>query len=189
MAVTTLIIDDSAPTRYWLRDKLVRMGCQVVAEAQSAAEGFKEFEAVRPRLVALDPMMAEVDGTSTMALFRRIHAEHPEVAIIVTASTPPGPTSHEYLAQGAVAYIHKMFINCDDVSKRLRRFFPELEACHRAHAHSVSRNHGPSPVSAEAAAPTSKPAPLRAMDRHATIPHGANLAAGTGPPPLLRSGP
>lgn len=189
MAVTTLIIDDSAPTRYWLRDKLVRMGCQVVAEAQSAAEGFKEFEAVRPRLVALDPMMAGVDGTTTMALFRRIHAEHPEVAIIVAASTPPGPTSHQYLAQGAVAYIHKMFINCDDVSKRLRHFFPELEAGHRAPAHPVLRDHGPSPVSAEAAAPTSKPTPLGAMDRRATIPNGANLAAAIGAAPLLRSGP
>jgi YesN/AraC family two-component response regulator len=50
MALSTLIVDDSADARTWLKHHLEEFGCEVVGEAANAAEGLRLFEALHPRL-------------------------------------------------------------------------------------------------------------------------------------------
>ena len=81
-AVTTLIVDDSADSRDWLRHKLEGLGCLVVGEANSAAQGLERFAALHPRLVTLDLVMPEIDGVAALDLLRRITREDHEVAVL-----------------------------------------------------------------------------------------------------------
>jgi two-component system, chemotaxis family, chemotaxis protein CheY len=124
--VATLIVDDSAESRAWLKNRLETLGCTVVGEAASAAEGQEQFEALRPRLVTLDIMMPEVDGMSAMDLFLHISQKASEVGVLVI-SVRPLADSHEFLRLGAIGYLEKPFINFDEAAKLLRAFFPELE--------------------------------------------------------------
>jgi two-component system chemotaxis response regulator CheY len=123
--VTTLIVDDSADTRAWLRNKLSGLGCTVVGEAENAAQGVLQFEALRPRLVTLDLVMPDVDGITAIELFRRISREDAEVAVLVV-SARPWSDSHEFLKLGAIGYLEKPFVDFARVAKLLRAYFPEL---------------------------------------------------------------
>ena len=126
-AITTLIVEDSADSRAWLRNRLESMGCEVVGEAESAAEGLKQFEALRPRLVTLDIVMPEVDGMTAMDLFQHISEKARDVGVLII-SVRPLADSHPFLKLGAIGYLEKPFINFDETAKLLRAFFPELGA-------------------------------------------------------------
>jgi two-component system, chemotaxis family, chemotaxis protein CheY len=125
MAVTTLIVDDSAETRAWLKVKLGTIGCQVVGEAENAAAGLRLFEALRPRLVILDIVMPDVDGVTAIDMFRRIIRLDSEVAVLVVSARPI-TDSHEFLKLGAIGYLEKPFIDFDQVATLLTACFPNL---------------------------------------------------------------
>jgi two-component system chemotaxis response regulator CheY len=124
-AVTTLIIDDSADSRKWLRQRLESVGCVVVGEAESPVGGLERFEALRPRLVTLDIVMPEIDGMTAIELLRRIKREDPEIAVLVISGRPTA-TAHDFLKLGAIAYLEKPFIDFADAARLLRAYFPEL---------------------------------------------------------------
>jgi two-component system, chemotaxis family, chemotaxis protein CheY len=126
-AVTTLIVDDSADSRAWLRLRLEGLGCIVVGEAESAAEGLERFEALRPQLVTLDIVMSEIDGVAAIDLLRRITREDHEVAVLVV-SVRPLAGSHDYLKLGAIGYLEKPFVDFAGAARLLRAYFPELGA-------------------------------------------------------------
>jgi two-component system chemotaxis response regulator CheY len=126
-AVTTLIVDDSGDSRQWLRHKLEGIGCVIVGEAESAAEGLARFEALRPRLVTLDIMMPEIDGMTALELLRRIGREDHEAAVLVV-SVRPLADSHDFMKLGAIGYLEKPFIDFAEAAKLLRAYFPELGA-------------------------------------------------------------
>jgi two-component system, chemotaxis family, chemotaxis protein CheY len=109
-AVTTLIVDDSADSRAWLRQRLEGLGCIVVGEAESAAEGLERFEALRPRLVTLDIVMPEIDGIAAIDLLQRITREDHEAGVLVV-SVRPWTDAHDYLKLGAIGYLEKPFID------------------------------------------------------------------------------
>lgn len=126
MVVTTLIVDDSAVARDWLRRNLGNLGCLVVGEADSASEGLRQFRALRPRLVTLDIMMPEIDSMDSMALFRQIRQKDADAAVLVVSARPLAD-SHAFLKMGAVGYLEKPFVDFDKVAQLLRGYFPELE--------------------------------------------------------------
>ena len=132
-AVTTLIVDDSIDSRRWLRAKLENLGCEIVGEAESAAEGLQKFEALRPRLLTLDIMMPEVDGFTALDLLRRIVKEDDEVGVLMV-SVRPLADSHEFMKLGAIGYLEKPFIDFADAATLLRSYFPELAAPRRMFA-------------------------------------------------------
>ncbi len=123
--VRTLIVEDSADSRAWLKNRLESMGCEVVGEAENAAEGLKQFEALRPRLVTLDIMMPEVDGITAMDLFQHISQKASDVGVLII-SVRPLADSHQFLKLGAIGYLEKPFIDFEETGKLLRAFFPEL---------------------------------------------------------------
>ena len=126
MAIRTLIVDDSADTRDWLRCKLESLGCEVVGEAETAAEGLKQFLGLRPKLITLDIMMPEIEATDAMALFARIRQEDSEAAVLIVSARPAG-AAHAYFKLGAIGFVQKGFIDFHKVASLLKANFPELE--------------------------------------------------------------
>ncbi|HVC43195.1 MAG TPA: response regulator [Candidatus Binataceae bacterium] len=131
MAITTLIVDDSEETRAWLKLKLDTIGCEVVGEAENAAAGLRQFEALRPRLVILDIVMPDVEGVTAIDLFRHIIRLDSEVAVLVVSARPVAD-SHRFLKLGAIGYLEKPFIDFNKVAKLLTACFPEVDASRRA---------------------------------------------------------
>lgn len=65
-----LIVDDDPDIREVVRFALTREGF-VVAEAADGGEALRAFETLRPRLVVLDVLMPELDGTEVCRMLRQ----------------------------------------------------------------------------------------------------------------------
>ena len=128
MAVRALIADDSFFIRDVIRRHLERIGCQVVAEAENAAQALSLFRTLKPDLVTLDIVMAEVDGVDTLAAFNAIRREAPEVPVIVVSAMPFEEHRRSFLGGGALDYIIKPFTSTafEQVKRKLIAIFPEL---------------------------------------------------------------
>jgi DNA-binding NarL/FixJ family response regulator len=111
LPVETLIVDDSDAFRRFLRARLESVGCEIVGEARTAAEGLDVFHTQTPRLVTLDLAMPEPQKLSADALFLTIRSESPETAIVVISASRRDLSASHFLAAGAIAYIEKTFMN------------------------------------------------------------------------------
>jgi DNA-binding NarL/FixJ family response regulator len=124
--VETLIVDDSDTFRRILRAHLERIGCQIVGEARTAAEGLDLFHAGNPRLVTLDVVMPGSEQLSADDLFLTIRRESPPTTIVILSTHPREANAEHFLAAGAVAYMEKNFISFDQLAVTLKSVFPEL---------------------------------------------------------------
>ena len=68
-----LVVDDDPHIREVVRFALAREGF-AVAEAGDGAEALRAFDTLRPRLVVLDVLMPELDGTEVCRELRRTEA-------------------------------------------------------------------------------------------------------------------
>jgi DNA-binding response OmpR family regulator len=129
VTVSALIIDDSPFARKIIRHHLVRLGFRVVGEAENAAQGLRLFRELKPKLVTLDVMMAEREGVSSLAAFRTMRSEAPDVVVVVSA-IPFEKTRDTFLNEGATAYVIKPFnqFSFEPVRLKLHRIFPALIA-------------------------------------------------------------
>ena len=125
--IRTLIVEDSAPTRKILGSRMQGLGCKIVGEAEDPAAGLRAFHELDPQLVTLDLIMPQVDGMSSEDLFRTIRKEKPETAVIVISSRHKMAAAPSFLAQGALAYIEKPFLNFDHLQEKLEFVFPQLK--------------------------------------------------------------
>ena len=125
--VGTLIVEDSAPTRKLLRARLEALGCEIVGEAETPADGLRLFHELEPDIITLDLIMPVVDGLTTEELFRVIRAERPDVSVIVISSSSKAATAVTFLAQGAIAYLEKPFVNFEHLRDRLDGLYPGLK--------------------------------------------------------------
>jgi len=125
VTVTALIIDDSPFARRVIRHHLAKFGCKVVGEAESAAQGMRMFDELRPDLVTLDIMMPGVDGLDALQGFRAMQQKSPNLAVIVVSSVPFDRTRDTFLKEGALAYVVKPFnqFSFEPVRQKLIRFF------------------------------------------------------------------
>ena len=126
--VETLIVDDSETFRRILGARLERLGCQIVGEARTAAEGLDFFRACKPRLVTLDIVMPGSEQLSVGDLFTSMRKESPATAIVILSTHPRDANAERFLAGGAVAYMEKTFMNFDQLAVTLKSVFPELAA-------------------------------------------------------------
>jgi DNA-binding NarL/FixJ family response regulator len=126
MAVSVLIVDDSADFRFLLRKRLEQMGCRIVAEAVDSESGLAMFREHWPQVVTLDLMMPDSHNFTAKELFRTIRREDPQVAILVISTHSKSSNASSFLAGGATAYVEKSFMNFDEVRKKLRTIFPEI---------------------------------------------------------------
>ena len=128
MPVETLIVDDSDTFRRILGARLERIGCQIIGEARTAAEGLDLFRARNPRLVTLDLVMPGSEQFSADDLFLTIRRESPPTAIVILSTHSRDANAEHFLAAGAVAYMEKNFISFDRLADTLKGVFPELGA-------------------------------------------------------------
>lgn len=130
MNVSALIIDDSPFARKIIRYHLVKLGFHVVGEAENAVQGLRLFRELKPKLVTLDVMMAERDGVSSLAAFRTMRSEAPDVVLVVVSAIPFEKTRDTFLNEGATAYVIKPFnqFSFEPVRLKLHRIFPALIA-------------------------------------------------------------
>jgi len=69
---TTMIVDDTALTRGFLRDMLESLGLKVVVETESGEEAVKQFMLFRPDLVAVDVSTPAMDELAVVKKIRKI---------------------------------------------------------------------------------------------------------------------
>ena len=124
--VTVLIVDDSAPTRRILRQRLEAFGCEIIGEAENPAEGLQRFRQLKPSVVTLDLIMPHVDGITSEGLFATIRSESPETTVVVISSRAKMATAASFLAQGAIAYVEKPFLNFDHLYEKLIFVYPYM---------------------------------------------------------------
>ena len=128
MPIETLIVDDSEIFRRILGARLESMGCEIVGEARTAAEGLDLFRSLSPRLVTLDLVMPGSEQLGADDLFTTIRKESPTTAIVVISTHSRDANAEHFLAAGAVAYMEKNFISFDRLADTLEGVFPELGA-------------------------------------------------------------
>jgi two-component system, chemotaxis family, chemotaxis protein CheY len=130
MAVTALVVDDSAAARQIIGYHLRQAGCTIAGEAANASDALKLVRELKPNIVSLDLIMPTRDGIDSLALVRTIKKEAPDVAIIVVSVIPSERIRHDYIEEGVFAYIVKPFNDyaLDNIRLKLRRTFPELGA-------------------------------------------------------------
>ena len=128
MAVRVLIVDDSVFIRDLIRHHLEQLGCEVVAQADSAAMALEVSKVVHPEIITLDLVMPVVQGIDTLTAFRFIREHYPESAIVVVSAVPFPKTRDAYMSEGAVDYVLKPFSRSSFVSmkRKLATVFPEL---------------------------------------------------------------
>ncbi|HVP19700.1 MAG TPA: response regulator transcription factor [Spirochaetia bacterium] len=103
--VRVMIVDDHAVVREGLRNFLgVVPGIKVTGEAANGADALVEVSRAKPHVVLMDLVMPEMDGIETT---RRMHKEHPEVAIIVLTSFAEDDKLFPALRAGAASYLLK----------------------------------------------------------------------------------
>ena len=83
--LTALVIDDNPVIRSILRIKLEGRGWSVT-EATDAYRGFREFRAVKPRLITLDLLMPINNGFGAVELAKRILGEAPDTILVVISA-------------------------------------------------------------------------------------------------------
>lgn len=130
MAVTALIIDDSAAARQVIAYHLRKAGCVIIGEASNASFALDLFREYQPAVVTLDLMMPRIFNLDSMSLLHTMKREKPKVAIIIVSIIPFKKTRDDFLAQGVAAYVSKPLdsYNFEPVRIKLRQLFPELAA-------------------------------------------------------------
>jgi two-component system, chemotaxis family, chemotaxis protein CheY len=109
MAVTALIVDDSAFAREVIAYHLRDTRCTIVGEANNAAEGLKLFRELNPHIVTVDLLMPNSEIVDATTLVKTIKQERSHVAIIVVSTIPFEKTIRDFLDHGVMAYIVKPF--------------------------------------------------------------------------------
>jgi DNA-binding NarL/FixJ family response regulator len=105
MAVTVLIVDDSAQFRVLLRDLVAaESDLQVVGEAADGAEAIHLALELRPDIMLLDLVMPQING---LEVLKRIKAERPEIKVIIVTMHTEEAYRQAAEASGADAFLLK----------------------------------------------------------------------------------
>jgi DNA-binding NarL/FixJ family response regulator/signal transduction histidine kinase len=100
-----LIADDHAMVRQGLRSMLEATGAvTVIGEAADGAEAAERAAALHPDVVLMDLQMPNVDGLEGL---RRIHAEQPELPVVILTTFQTDASVKEALSAGARGYLLK----------------------------------------------------------------------------------
>ena len=103
--IRILIVDDHPTIRAGIRIILEQQDCmRVVAEAGDGEEAVARLREVQPDVVLMDLQMPKMDGLQAIAA---IHAERPNVPIMVLTTYPGDARVSRALSAGAISYILK----------------------------------------------------------------------------------
>jgi DNA-binding NarL/FixJ family response regulator len=99
-----LLVDDHALFLQSLRGLLTANGYEVVGTASNGLEALKQARLLRPDLILMDIEMPEYDG---LAATRLIHAEMPQVKIVMLTVSTADEHLFEAIKSGAMGYLLK----------------------------------------------------------------------------------
>ena len=85
MAVRVLVTDGSSAIRERIRRHLECIGCDIVAEAETAAQALTLFRTVQPEIVILGADLGYGDQSNPLELVRLIKREMPETSVLMIA--------------------------------------------------------------------------------------------------------
>ena len=105
-----LIVDDNASTRDVLNVTLVKLGHEVVGEAEDGKSALKAFVELRPEVVLLDIIMPGISGIVVLEEMRRIS---PGAKVIMLTAIDQDEVTSELKSKGAAAVIFKPFSHED----------------------------------------------------------------------------
>ena len=100
----TILVDDNAATRRFMKALVERAQCTVVAEATNGEEAVIAARMTNPDLVFLDVNMPLMTGPEALSAI--IEAK-PGVAVIMLSSVSDAETVQDCLAKGALNFIRK----------------------------------------------------------------------------------
>jgi len=128
MVIKVLIIDDSVAVRDVLRLDLEAIGCEVVAEAENAAQALDLFRTVKPDVVTLDILMPRVGNIDSIGFFRILRREAPTVPVIIVSVVADPEIRARFMDGGALEYILKPFSprTFQQIRRRLIDRFPTM---------------------------------------------------------------
>lgn len=106
MSYRILVVDDAASKRAMLRDALVKLGHQVIAEAKDGSEAVEQFKAARPDLVFLDITMPVMTGDEAL---KHILEEDPKAVVIMVSAMGQQAVTSRCVEQGAKSFLVKPY--------------------------------------------------------------------------------
>jgi DNA-binding NarL/FixJ family response regulator len=105
MSIRVLLVDDHAVLRDGLSNIIsLENDMEVVGEAKSGIEALQLVEEVEPDVILMDINMPGMNGVEAI---RRIHTQHPKVAIIVLTMYDRDEYLYESIRAGATGYLLK----------------------------------------------------------------------------------
>ena len=102
MAVRVLITDGSSTIRDAIRRHLECIGCDIVAEAQTAAQAVMLFRTVRPEIVTLGVDLSCGAPPDPLGLLRLIKREVPETSVLMIARELSSHEAQMFRHEGAL---------------------------------------------------------------------------------------
>lgn len=106
MAVSVLVVDDTAFMRLTLKSLLTKNGFSVVGEAENGEDAIQKYFQLKPDVVTMDITMPKMDGIDAL---KAILKRDPGAKIIVCSAMGQKPLVIEALASGAKDFIVKPF--------------------------------------------------------------------------------
>src|SRR5690606_18726044 len=105
MPIKVLLVDDHAVLRDGLSSLIsLEPDMEVVGEARDGEEAINLVESTRPDVVLMDINMPGMSGVEAI---RRIHARHPQVAVLVLTMYDRDEYLYESIRAGATGYLLK----------------------------------------------------------------------------------
>ena len=118
---TILIVEDDAPVRQALADKLTRAGF-AVAVAKNGIEGLSAAKKLHPDLILLDILMPKMDGLTMMKKLRATSDWAKKIPIILLTNVGPdeGKIMKKTIADGSAYYLVKTNWSLSAVVEKIR---------------------------------------------------------------------
>lgn len=102
MATRALIADGSPAVRESIRQHLECIGCDVVAEVETAAQALPLFRTIRPEIVALGVALTYGGQSTPIDLVRLIKRECPQTSVVMIEDGRPCVQRENFLGEGAI---------------------------------------------------------------------------------------
>jgi two-component system, chemotaxis family, chemotaxis protein CheY len=101
-----LIVEDNALTRYTIRTLLLKLGHEVVGEAEDAESALKAYSELKPEVVFLDLILP---GRSGVEILEDIRALDPAARVVILTAVDQAELDRRLSDKGVTAIIRKPF--------------------------------------------------------------------------------
>jgi DNA-binding NarL/FixJ family response regulator len=129
MAVRVLVADGSTRIRDAIRQRLECIGCEIIAEAETAAQALPLFRTVRPEIVAIGAKVSLGGDTTTSDVVRLIRTEMPSTEVVIVGGAAGDSIALSCSDAGALDWMCEPFDanGFRTLWRKLAAVYPELK--------------------------------------------------------------